>query len=357
MKGNENQAKSEKIVSSIAENAQINLDKRSRSWISVSAIMILLIAGLIGWQLSNSNDPPNNIPSSLQSQFSTDFSKSTLTDFSLVVSGGPPKDGIPALNNLEFESLSETNVAETTRGVLVELNGEKRFYPYNILVWHEIANDQIGDTPISVTFCPLCGSAIVYERNFEGQELEFGVSGFLRESNMIMFDRETETLWQQSTGEAIAGEHSGKKLTRVPLQLIELFTVREQHPDAVIMTDNTGHSRDYTVYPYGNYDNSEDLFFEVTVDDNRFPTKELFYAVESGNKSIALRIGELENDSTVSFDKEGIKLTAEKKDGEIFVREEGSDEPLAGYYEMWFSWATWHRDSGLVWEPSQSNSQ
>ncbi len=339
---------------------------RNLGLLVISAVIVLIVGirlnqgqeGNIGMDSTNSSGEskeglPANISSSLQRDFSTNFSKTTLDDFSLVISGGPGKDGIPAISNPKFESLADTSIPDTTRGILIDLNGEQRFYSYNILVWHEIVNDRIGDTDVAVTFCPLCGSAVAYDRNYKGEVLEFGVSGFLRESNMIMFDRTDESLWQQSTGESFAGAAVGGELDRIPFQLIELFTVKEQFPNALIMTDDTGFSRDYGFYPYGNYDNEEDsLFFPVTVDDNRFPSKELFYIVERGEKSVAMRVGELSNGDVVTFSEAGIQpIRAEKTDGLVRIFDDSTDQELPGYYEMWFSWATWHQDDGIVWQP------
>ena len=145
----------------------------------------------------------------------TDFTKSSV-DFSEIMSGGPGKDGIPALASVEVVSVSEVEFSEREPVVTVEIDGEiPRAYPIRYLTWHEIANDELGGIPLAVTFCPLCNSALVFDRRLDGQVLEFGVSGNLRNSDMVMFDRQTDSWWQQFTGEGIVGEMTGKQLTQV----------------------------------------------------------------------------------------------------------------------------------------------
>jgi hypothetical protein len=123
-----------------------------------------------------------------------------------VVSGGPSKDGIPALSNSKFTSSTEaTNVPEDSLGILVTSENEVRFYPYTVLVWHELVNDTLDDVPLVISFCPLCGSAIVYERTLNGVMYEFGVSGKLWQSNLLMYDTATESLWSQIEGRAVVG--------------------------------------------------------------------------------------------------------------------------------------------------------
>ncbi|MBL4807946.1 MAG: DUF3179 domain-containing protein [Rhodobacteraceae bacterium] len=186
----------------------------------------------------------------------TDFTK-TSVNFSEVMSGGPPKDGIPALASVDFITVGEADIPGREPVIAVEIDGElPRAYPLRYLTWHEIANDVIGGVPVAVTFCPLCNSGIVFDRRKNGQILTFGVTGKLRFSDMIMFDRETESWWQQFTGEAIVGELLGDQLAVVIswTESMEEFAMR--NPDGLVMAEPTGVSRPYGQNPYNRYDSS-----------------------------------------------------------------------------------------------------
>ena len=187
--------------------------------------------------------------------FDTNLEKRNI-DLSELIDGGPGKDGIPSIDNPKF--ISQDEAAAWLNGVepviSLEINGEARAYPIQVLMWHEIANDELGGVPVSVTFCPLCYSAIAFDRRHDGEILEFGVSGLLRHSDMIMFDRKTESLWQQFSGEALVGHYTGDFLTIVPSQLISFDQFREAYPDALVLSRETGHRRKYGENPYAGYD-------------------------------------------------------------------------------------------------------
>ncbi len=186
----------------------------------------------------------------------TDFAIHSI-DYSEILSGGPPKDGIPSIDRPEFIAVSEVeDLAPTEPVVGLTVNGEARAYPLRILTWHEIVNDTIGGKPVAVTYCPLCNSAIVFEREFEGQILEFGTTGKLRNSDLVMYDRTTESWWQQFLGEAIVGELTGSKLKMLPsrLESWERFALR--HPEGQVLVPNDEGLRSYGRNPYEGYDTS-----------------------------------------------------------------------------------------------------
>jgi len=195
------------------------------------------------------------IQAQLGSEWNTNTNKKNI-DLRELMRGGPPKDGIPSIDNPKFVSPEEASgwLRDSEPVIMVELNDEARAYPIQILIWHEMANDRIGDTPILVTFCPLCYSAITFDRRHKGEVLEFGVSGFLRHSDMIMYDRKTESLWQQFSGEALVGDYTGDELTIIPSQLISFEQFREIHPNGQVLSKDTGHNRDYGRNPYVGYD-------------------------------------------------------------------------------------------------------
>ncbi len=344
--------------------------------LAIVVIGMIITAGAIGFTFVNSNDnPASNIanqtasntaapngvttidttprgtPSSqLEASFGgTDFDKA-IVDYDQVLSGGVGKDGIPAISDPTFEPILATDISDDTQGVLVDIDGEQRFYPYNILVWHEIVNDSIGDTDFAVTFCPLCGSAVVFDRSINGQTVEFGVSGFLYESNLIMYDRtNNESLWSQSLGQGIAGVNAGVELNILPLQLLTIAEAQNAFPEATIMTTDTGFARNYENTPYGNYNENDSLLFPVSVEDNRFFAKEIFYIIPTDETSVALQVSELENGTSAQFDQP--QLTATKDDNSLITVTDADGNELPGYYEMWFSWATHHQDGGTVWTP------
>jgi hypothetical protein len=201
-------------------------------------------------------------PPGATDQFSTDFSRHTVS-YSEILSGGPPKNGIPAIDQPTFVSVAEANswLKEVEPVILIEVGEQARAYPIQILIWHEIVNDTIGDLPLVVTFCPLCNTAIAFERNFAGQVLDFGTTGRLRYSNLIMYDRQTETWWQQATGEAIAGEHAGAQLQFYPAAMISWEAFKTAHPDGSVLSRETGYDRTYGQNPYPGYDDvSRPLF-------------------------------------------------------------------------------------------------
>ena len=279
--------------------------------------------------------------------FSTDISKRSI-ELENVLSGGPGKDGIPALDNPRFVSVSNTKILPETEGLFIESDNERRFYPFSILVWHEIVLDKVGGVPLAITFCPLCGSAIVFERRVGNETFDFGVSGFLFESNLLMYDKQTESLWSQARGEAVVGEKTGTKLTIFPAQRISFAEVKRRYSDAKVLSVDTGFARDYTRNPYSGYEDDENLFFPVSVSDKRFPAKTPMYVIPFKDKSISISY----RDTPAIFKKEyevlGEKITLEKSNEEIIVRL--GEKVLPGYFEMWFSWATHHQKDGIVLE-------
>jgi len=187
----------------------------------------------------------------------TDFSKS-IVHFRDILSGGPPKDGIPALDGADFLPASQdATIPDTEPTVTLELDGQDpRTYPIRFLTWHEIVNDRIGDVPVTVTFCPLCNSAIVFDGRTEAGELTFGVSGKLRFSDMVMYDRQTESWWQQFNGTSIVGGLVGTQLVTLPGWMESMGEFRARNPEGLIMQQPRGHRRNYGANPYLGYDSA-----------------------------------------------------------------------------------------------------
>ena len=190
--------------------------------------------------------------------------------------GGPPKDGIPSIDNPVFADVQSSQFMSNSDTVIgLEINGEAKAYPIFILVWHEIVNDQVGDTPVSVTYCPLCYTNQVFERIIDGQEVEFGTSGKLYNSNLLMYDRLTESYWSQALGMAVKGELSGYRLNLVPFDVITWGDWKKLHPDTLVLTTDTGYIRSYATDPYGNYYTEPRIMFPVEHSDDRLFPKEI----------------------------------------------------------------------------------
>ncbi len=186
----------------------------------------------------------------------TDFSKRSI-EWNEIMSGGPPKDGIPSIDNPKFQPVAdETEVKPNEPVIGLEINGDARAYPLRILMWHEIVNDIVGGQPVAVTYCPLCNSAVVFERVVNGEVTTFGTTGKLRNSDLVMYDRLTESWWQQFTGGAIVGEMTGAQLEILPARLESLAQFRERHPAGRILVPNNPDFRNYGRNPYAGYDSS-----------------------------------------------------------------------------------------------------
>ena len=184
----------------------------------------------------------------------TDFSKSSV-DFAEIISGGPPKDGIPSIDQPMFvavAAMTELAPAEPVIGLTV--NGDARAYPLRILTWHEIVNDEVGGVPVVVTYCPLCNSAIVFDRRIDGRAVEFGTTGKLRHSDLVMYDRDSESWWQQFLGEAIVGARTGTRLTALPARLESWELFSRRHPDGKVLIPTNPEMRPYGANPYVGYD-------------------------------------------------------------------------------------------------------
>ncbi len=332
----------------------------------------------------------------------TDFSRKTI-DLGEVRSGGPPRDGIPPIRKPRFVSIEVgNNVFDDLEPVVAfELNGEARAYPLQILTWHEIVDDELGGEPVLITFCPLCNTALSFSREVDGRIFDFGTSGKLRASNLIMWDRETESWWQQATGESIAGEMAGSRLTFLPSAIVSWGDFKLTFPTGAVLGQETGYSRSYGRNPYGGYDTIEDTPFlfdgeidgrlkpvarvvtvSVGVSDSAYPYLELaqqnvVHDTVGGKDIVVLwtpgtlsaldgtQIAESRDiGSTGVFVPvvEGQPITLQSLDGRFFDDQTGSewnilgfalDGPLSGKRmepvvhgdHFWFSWAAFRPDT------------
>ena len=222
--------------------------------------LLLTVALAAACAQTASPDPPapgadSLPPPGAAEEFRTDFTRHSVP-YSELLSGGPPKDGIPAIDAPKYETVAETDswLSDTEPVILIRAGPEARAYPVRILVWHEIVNDELGGLPLAVTYCPLCNTAIAFRRTHDGRTLDFGATGRLRFSNLVMYDRQTETWWQQADGRGIAGRYAGDRLRYHPAPMVSWAEFKTAFPGGSILSRDTGHSRDYGRNPYIGYD-------------------------------------------------------------------------------------------------------
>ena len=270
---------------------------------------------------------------------------------------GDPRDAIPSIDNPKFISIKEADsiLNSDDVGLGIEIKGEARFYPYQILVFHEIVNDTIQGEPVLVTYCPLCATGVAFERGVQGEVQEFGVSGFLWESNLLMYNRagqrssnlETQSLWSQVLGEAVVGPHTPERLAIVPADTTKYSDWKKAHPNTIILSQDTGEQRDYGRDPYGNYYTEEGLIFGVNNEDSRLHQKAFVLGVEhEGEFKAYLEEAIPEGETKDTF--AGEIVTIEKtSEGEVrmFIGQEKTPLPYIGGF--WFSWATVHPETEL----------
>lgn len=219
-----------------------------------------------------------------------------------IVSGGPPPDGIPSIDNPKFVSKENADkfLQDGDKVVGVKINGDIRAYPLQILVWHEIVNDNVGGTPVAVTYCPLCFTNQVFNRTVDGQTVEFGTSGKLYNSNLVMYDRTSNSLWSQALGQAIVGKHSGVKLDKIPFDVAFWKEWKQLYPDTKVLSRDTGSTRPYGADPYGNYYTNNDLFFPVSNKDDRLGLKEIIVGLENGGQYKAYKLQQIEDTKVIN---------------------------------------------------------
>jgi hypothetical protein len=336
----------------------------------------------------------------------TDWTRQTI-DVSQLILGVPrvdPRDAIPPLDLPKFEPIAEAGwLGERELGAVVRVDGETRFYPLSILSRHEIVNDRFGDVPVAVTFCPLCNTALAFDRRVDGQVIRLGVSGLLRNSDMVMWDNVTNSLWQQITGEGIVGELAGTRLELMSTSIASYGDVLESFPDALSLSLDTGFGINYGANGYVGYSSSVTPFLFDGVPDDRFPALSRVVGISAGGVDKAYPFSVLSEEpaindelsgvpvavlwgsdtadaldqaniatsatigTAVAFDPvvDGQRLTFSSVDDDLFVdAETGStwtvlglsvDGPLAGRQlgtvthrnEFWFAWAAFFPDAGV----------
>lgn len=315
-------------------------------------VAVYLLATRLGF-LSNLNKGSGSVQNILKKlpgqEFNLDQSKAKI-DLNKLLQGCPVKDCIPAIDNPKFisaaEAESKNQIEETDVVFAISHKGVNRVYPQRILNWHEIVNDTVSGDPLLITFCPLCGTAIGFERPLD---TTFGVSGKLVNSNLVMYDRKTETLWQQLGGEAIIGELVGQKLKPFPVDTLLWKDWKKLHPDTQVLSQDTGHSRDYDFYPYGNYEQDRSVYFPAEGEnDDRLHPKEIVWGIEISGKAKAYSDKKLAEVGKLEETFNGIKLNiVRNKEGQVRITRLDNGEQVIPDRSMWFAWASFNPQTEL----------
>ena len=280
--------------------------------------------------------------------------KGSLIPIDQIHQGGPPRDGIPSIDRPHFIAADQDYFLQPDSLVIgLTLNGEARAYPIAILNWHELVNDRIGDRSVVVSYCPLCGTGMVFSADVDGQELQFGVSGLLYNSDLLLYDRQRESLWSQIDGEAISGPFKGRKLKLFPSTLTSWQRWKLQHPETELLSTRTGYRRDYLRSPYGDYDSNERIYFPVEFLSRRYHPKERVLGIALGGVQKAYPFAELAKRSgaPILSDKVAGKLLKIEYDlpsrsGRI-TDQQGVE--IAVINSFWFAWYGFHPDTE-VWQ-------
>jgi hypothetical protein len=322
------------------------IDRLSRRFVRLfvpAAVMALLVCGFIlGTQIRpDASAVPDARPVQFRAAPSFDLSNAVIPA-NEIHAGGPPKDGIPALTDPRMIAAQEAAYLQPGDRVIGVVRGrDARAYPLKILNYHEIVNDRLDGVPIAVTYCPLCDSVAVFDRSTEAGVREFGVSGLVYNSNVLMYDRggRPESLWSQMKAAGVSGPGASRTLRALPVELTTWQDWQTRYPQTSVLSDQTGHVRDYRTNPYGGYFAVPNLMFPAKPVSDRLPVKSLVLGLWSGGQARAYPL--------TSFDPQGETLD-QQLDGKHFrlaydgrhrsLRVTEADDGLQWMYSFWFAW-------------------
>ncbi|MFQ5815392.1 MAG: DUF3179 domain-containing protein [Candidatus Hydrothermarchaeaceae archaeon] len=325
-------------------------------------LLALVVAGV--FYFMNSNRQLQGIPGLTEAEEMPELSEAEeqlgiqvtegglkyIVDPSKIRSGGPPKDGIPSIDNPKYVGVEEADgwIQDNELVLAVIHKGVKRVYPLQIMVWHEIVNDEIAGDPILITYCPLCGSGIAFERTLDGEEVEFGTSGKLYNSNLVMYDRKTDSYWTQIDGLAVVGELTGTKLTPISIDTVVWRDWKKAHPDSEVLSQDTGFRRQYGRDPYGSYYEDSFLIFPVENRDDRVHPKTVIFGIEVGGVYKAYKEDDLKELKTIEDTVNGVSVRVERDDvGVVRITDLETGEEIIKERDFWFAWYAFHPETQL----------
>ena len=282
--------------------------------LSISKGVVITLAIVIGLgigiticllsQYSNTNITlPTSISKSMTAALLAQEDEKSIIPLDQIVSGGPPPDGIPSIDNPKFMSVKEADqiLGDSELVVGLSINGDIRVYPLQILVWHEIVNDNVGGVPVAITYCPLCFTNQVFNRTLEdGNVVEFGTSGKLYNSNLVMYDRTSNSLWSQGLAHGITGKYAGVNLQRIPFDVVNWKEWKQLYPESKVLSRDTGTSRPYGADPYGDYYTNSEVLFPISNKDNRLGLKEIIIGLENNGQYKAYKLQDVEDKKIVN---------------------------------------------------------
>jgi hypothetical protein len=265
--------------------------------------------------------------------------------------GGPGRDGVPALDDPSHVAPADAPWEDEQPVVGVALGGEHRAYPLAVLEWHEVANDVVGGVPIAVTYCPLCATALVFDRRVEGKPRRFGVSGLLYRSALVMFDRESESLWTQVGARAVTGPARGRRLRVLRSRIEPWGAWRARHPDTTVLSAQTGHRRTYGVSPYGDYALSERLLFGEKPDSRYHPKMPTLGLRLADGTARAYPAAELVRAGGAASERFGDGRVRVAYDPDLQAFEVEAPEAVEVIEGYWFAWIAFHPESQVFVAP------
>ena len=268
--------------------------------------------------------------------------------------GGPPRDGIPAINNPVFAAAKNAAFMREDDLILgIAIDEIARAYPIKILNWHEIVNDEINGAAVAITFCPLCGSGVVFAAEIRERRLQFGVSGLLYKSDVLLYDRETDSLWSQLLRKGISGEYAGQKLQTIPVQHTTWREWRKLHPQTEVLTTDTGARRDYDENPYAGYDKSAAIYFPVPDAPNELHPKEWILGLSRGEAAKAYpfseiaKTGETQLRDTIG----GAEVVIHWNAAAQSAHAEWQNDKGESVRAFWFAWYAFHPQTEIFRAP------
>ncbi len=335
----------------------------------IGIVIISVLAGFFVWQKFFRND--FNVPRggetksemiSISHDGATTVKEIMITDgvkhsvpLDEIIGGGPSKDGIPSIDNPKFVAFDEADLflKDSEPGIALDREGVSRFYPFHILVWHEIVNDTINGKRVLVSYCPLCLSGIVFDPVVKGERVAFGTSGKLWNSNLVMYDRKTDSLWSQILGEAIVGEMTGTRLGVLPSDMMRYGNFKKAYPGGEVLSKETGATRFYGQDPYGDYYTTPGTYFPVSKKDDRLADKDFVLGIVVNGKAKAYlpeaikKVGAIEDNfegkiivAKYEKDIDAVRLFEKKQNGEL--------ERINPFGAFWFSWVAAHPQTELL---------